>query len=110
MYGTYSITYSDSLTLSLRIFGIFRDFGIGFGGRDLGARYWYEPGASRNTWSGFFSVLVTAAFAYSGSEVVGLTAAEQEDPRRDMPRAIKQVFVRIGLVSTLNDFDRTSLI
>lgn len=86
----------------VRIFGILRDVGLGFQGQSVGTSYWYQPGAASNGWYGFCSVLVTAAFAYSGSEVVGLTAAEQEDPKRDMPRSIKKVFWRIGLVSIFN--------
>jgi amino acid transporter len=74
--------------------------GLGFGGRAIGTKYWYDPGAFNNGWWGFCSVLITAAFAYSGSELVGMTAAEQRRPERDMPKAIKQVFWRIGLVST----------
>ena len=85
-----------------RIFGILRDVGLGFHGQAIGTLYWYEPGAAHNGWYGFCAVLIIAAFAYSGSEVVGLTAAEQEDPKRDMPRAIKKVFWRIGLVRTLD--------
>lgn len=80
------------------MFGILRDLGLGFHGKALGVKYWYDPGAAKNGWVGFCSVLVTAAFAYSGSEMVGLTAEEQENPKRDMPRAIKQVFFRIGIV------------
>ncbi|KIN00623.1 hypothetical protein OIDMADRAFT_42478 [Oidiodendron maius Zn] len=79
------------------IFGILRDVGLGFHGQAIGTVYWYKPGATNNGWYGFCAVLIIAAFAYSGSEVVGLTAAEQEDPKRDMPRAIKKVFWRIGL-------------
>jgi amino acid transporter len=77
-----------------------RDAGLGFDGHAIGASNWYQPGAENNGWYGFCSVLIIAAFAYSGSEVVGLTAAEQENPKRDMPRAIKKVFWRIGLVSS----------
>jgi len=72
--------------------------GLGFDGKAIGTSNWYNPGAAHNGWYGFCSVLIIAAFAYSGSEVVGLTAAEQEDPKRDMPRAIRKVFWRVGLV------------
>jgi amino acid permease len=43
------------------------------------------------------SVFVTAAFAFSGTEVVGLAAAESENPAKALPGAIKQVFWRITL-------------
>ncbi|KAE8446456.1 hypothetical protein EG329_011919 [Mollisiaceae sp. DMI_Dod_QoI] len=79
------------------LFGVLLDVGLGFGGNSTGVRNWYSPGAAHNGWYGFCSVVVTAAFAYSGSEMVGLTAAEQENPKRDLPKAIKKVFWRIGL-------------
>lgn len=87
------------LTISHRILGVLLDVGLGFRGESIGVRLWYEPGAVNNGWWGFCSVMVTAAFAYSGSEMVGLTAAEQTNPRRDMPKAIRKVFLRIGIVS-----------
>lgn len=45
---------------------------------------------------GFCSVFVTAAFAYSGTELVGLAAAETDNPRKTLPRATKQVFWRVA--------------
>jgi len=40
---------------------------------------------------------VTAAFAFAGTELVGLAAAETSNPRKSLPTAIKQVFWRITL-------------
>jgi len=62
-----------------------------------GARYWYDPGAFKNGFKGFCSVFVTAAFAFSGTELVGLAAAETKNPLKSLPGAIKQVFWRITL-------------
>ncbi|KAI0876114.1 amino acid permease/ SLC12A domain-containing protein [Hypoxylon argillaceum] len=62
-----------------------------------GARLWYEPGAFANGFKGFCSVFVTAAFAFSGTELVGLAAAEATNPTKSLPSAIKQVFWRITL-------------
>jgi amino acid transporter len=62
-----------------------------------GARLWYDPGAFRNGFKGVCSVFVTAAFAFSGTELVGLAAAESENPAKALPGAIKQVFWRITL-------------
>ncbi len=42
-------------------------------------------------------MLVTAAFAFAGTELVGLAAAETQNPRKSLPTAIKQVFWRISL-------------
>ncbi|CAG8394371.1 unnamed protein product [Penicillium salamii] len=62
----------------------------------IGFQYWKDPGAFRNGFSGFCSVFVTAAFPYGGTEFVGLAAAEALNPRKELPRAAKQVFWRIG--------------
>ena len=63
----------------------------------LGARSWYEPGAFNNGFKGLCSVFITAAFSFSGTELVGLAAAETKNPRIELPKAIKQVFWRILL-------------
>ncbi|MCJ1287249.1 hypothetical protein MMC26_006597, partial [Xylographa opegraphella] len=62
----------------------------------IGAKYWYDPGAFQNGFQGFCSTFVTAAFAFGGTELVGLAAAEAADPRKTLPRATKQVFWRIS--------------
>ncbi|KAG0649076.1 Amino-acid permease inda1 [Hyphodiscus hymeniophilus] len=62
-----------------------------------GARLWYDPGGFKNGFKGVCSVFVTAAFAFSGTELVGLAAAESENPAKALPGAIKQVFWRITL-------------
>ena len=61
----------------------------------IGAHYWHDPGAFRNGFKGFCSVFVNAAFAFGGTELVGLAAAEAADPRKSLPKATKQVFWRI---------------
>ena len=40
---------------------------------------------------------MTAAFAFAGTELVGLAAAETANPRKTLPTATKQVFWRISL-------------
>ncbi|PSR76033.1 amino acid permease-domain-containing protein [Coniella lustricola] len=69
-----------------------------------GARLWYDPGAFRYGFRGFCSVFVTAAFAFSGTELVGLAAAEAKNPVKSLPGAIKQVFWRITLFYILGLF------
>ena len=63
----------------------------------IGAHYWHEPGAFNHGFKGLCSVFVTAAFSFSGTELVGLAAAETENPRLALPTAVKQVFWRIAL-------------
>lgn len=69
-----------------------------------GAKLWYDPGAFANGFRGFCSVFVTAAFSFSGTELVGLAAAEAKNPLKSLPGAIKQVFWRITLFYVLGLF------
>ncbi|AGO13470.1 AaceriACL135Wp [[Ashbya] aceris (nom. inval.)] len=74
----------------------------------LGFRYWQNPGAFKEYQKGdthiegglgkfvaFLSVFVYALFAYLGTELCGIVAAECRDPRRNVPRAIKLTLYRI---------------
>ncbi|EHK49927.1 hypothetical protein TRIATDRAFT_83082 [Trichoderma atroviride IMI 206040] len=63
----------------------------------IGGKYWHDPGAFHNGFKGLCSVFVTAAFAFTGTELIGLAAAETANPRKSLPSAIKQVFWRISL-------------
>lgn len=63
----------------------------------IGGKYWQTPGAFNNGFKGFCSVFVTASFAFAGTELVGLAAAEAANPRKTIPKATKQVFWRISL-------------
>merc|ERR1711939_472201 len=66
-------------------------------GSYMGFRLWHHPGAFHNGFKGLCSTFVTAAFAFAGTELVGLAAAETENPRKTLPTAIKQVFWRITI-------------
>ncbi|TPX11217.1 uncharacterized protein E0L32_001035 [Thyridium curvatum] len=63
----------------------------------IGGKYWHDPGPFQNGFKGMCSVFVTAAFAFTGTELIGLAAAETANPRKSLPTAIKQVFWRITL-------------
>ncbi|KAI9874341.1 MAG: glyceraldehyde-3-phosphate dehydrogenase 1 [Pleopsidium flavum] len=79
------------------ILGIILNCGGGPRGGYIGGRYWHDPGAFHNGFKGLCSVFVTAAFAFAGTELVGLAAAETANPRKSLPTAVKQVFWRITL-------------
>lgn len=79
------------------ILGIIINCGGGPEGGYIGASFWYNPGAFHNGFKGLCSVFVNAAFAFSGTELVGLAAAETANPRKSLPTAVKQVFWRIAL-------------
>mgnify|MGYP002477073333 FL=1 len=75
----------------------------GVRGSYIGGKYWHHPyGAfvGDNAGARFkstMSVFASSAFAFSGAELVGLAAAETENPRKALPKAAKQVFWRIAL-------------
>ena len=68
-----------------------------------GFRYWNNPGAfntyledgASGRFLAFWSTMVTAVFAYLGTELVGVTVGEAQNPRKVVPRAIKLTFYRI---------------
>lgn len=64
-------------------------------GQYRGAHTWHDPGAFTNGFKGFASIFVTAAFSFAGTELVGLAAAETGNPRKEIPRASKQILYRI---------------
>lgn len=79
------------------ILGIVLDCGGGPQGGYIGGKYYNSPGAFHHGFKGLCSVFVTAAFAFAGTELVGLAAAETANPRKSLPTAVKQVFWRISL-------------
>jgi amino acid transporter len=79
------------------ILGIVLTVGGGPNHEYLGGKYWRKPGPFSNGFKGVCSVFVTAAFAFGGTELVGLAAAETANPRKTIPGATKQVFWRITI-------------
>ncbi|KAM0332331.1 hypothetical protein ACHAQA_002608 [Verticillium albo-atrum] len=69
----------------------------------VGFGYWNNPGAfaeylytgGLGRFLGFWACIVQACFAYTGTEVVGAAFGETPNPRRNIPRAIKQTLWRI---------------
>ncbi|KAK9453437.1 amino acid permease-domain-containing protein [Dipodascopsis uninucleata] len=99
-YGEAEFIFSlvkISAVVGFIILGIVLTCGGGPTGHFYGAQYWHDPGAFHNGFKGLCAVFVTAAFAFSGTELVGLAAAETSNPRKTLPSAIKQVFWRITI-------------
>ena len=61
----------------------------------IGGRYWHDPGALAHGFKGITAVFCYAAFSYGGIETLFLTAAEQENPAKSIPRDCKKVLYRI---------------
>jgi yeast amino acid transporter len=86
------------------ILGIVLDLGGGPTHDRIGFRYWMDsfnqlngiPGAT-GRFLAFWATFINAAFSYLGIEIVALAAAEAENPRRNVPRAVRRVFYRILL-------------
>ncbi|VVT56376.1 uncharacterized protein SAPINGB_P005020 [Magnusiomyces paraingens] len=79
------------------ILGIILNCGGGPTGGYIGGLYWHDPGSFNHGFKGLCAVFVTGAFSFTGTELVGLAAAETANPRKTLPSAIKQVFWRITL-------------
>lgn len=99
-YGEAEFVFSIIKVLAVCgfiILGIVLVCGGGPVGGYIGGRYWHNPGAFNHGFKGLCGVFVNAAFAFNGTELVGLAAAESQNPRKDLPSATKQVFWRITL-------------
>lgn len=53
---------------------------------------------------GFFSVLIYASFTYAGVEMVAAAAGEAENPRRNVPKAVRRTIWRILAFYVLGSF------
>jgi amino acid transporter len=81
-------------------------------GPATGFKYYKNPGAFRpyiasgdaGKFYGFWSSLVNAVFAYLGTELIGVTVGEAQNPRKTIPRAIKLTFYRILFFYCLSVF------
>ena len=55
----------------------------------------YIASGSEGRFLWLFSTLVNAAFSYGGVETVAVAAGEAENPRHNIPKAVRRVFWRI---------------
>lgn len=55
----------------------------------------YKNGWFPNGWYGIFTTMLTVNFAFSGTELIGITAGEAEDPQKAIPEAIKTTLWRL---------------
>ena len=94
--------------VGLLIMALCLDLGAGPKGFRYGFYYWQNPGAMKGYYLdedddrkdlgrflGLFSTLVNAAFSYGGVEMVAVAAGEAENPRKNIPKAVRRVFWRI---------------
>jgi lysine-specific permease len=83
------------------VLGVLMIIGV-LGGNSPGFTNWTEGDAPfAGGWLSIVSVFMIAGFSFQGTEMVAVAAGESENPRRDMPRAIRTIFWRILLFYVL---------
>ena len=70
----------------------------------VGAHYWHQPGAFKNSFKGFCNSFAFTALAYGGTEIIGVTVGESSHPRRHLPKAAKYVVYRVLIFFILSLF------
>lgn len=99
-YGESEFWFSLVKVITIIVFiavGLLTIFGI-LGGKYIGFKNFTIGNAPIS--GGFLSVLsifFIAGFSFQGTELVGIAAGESENPERNVPKAIRQVFWRILL-------------
>ncbi|KAF8516066.1 amino acid permease-domain-containing protein [Gautieria morchelliformis] len=109
VYGEYefiSASIKVIAIIGLIILGIVLDLGGGPNHNRLGFRYWKNPGpfvqlnnmaGAKGQFLGWWAVMTRAAFSFVGTEIVAIAAGEAKNPRKNLPKAIKRVYIRILL-------------
>ena len=69
---------------------------FGLGGEATGfSNLWAHGGFFPHGISGLLLSLVVVMFSFGGTELIGITAGEADDPKKSIPQAIRQVMWRI---------------
>ncbi|KAG6005296.1 hypothetical protein E4U21_000271 [Claviceps maximensis] len=108
VFGAIKITTIVGLILLMFLISV----GASPTGEVIGFRYWLNPGpmntylkeGNLGRFLAFWKVFIQATFSYGGSEMVVVAAGEIEDPRRNVPKAIRRVFWRIAIFYVLSIF------
>ena len=75
---------------------------LGISGKAPGFTNWHIGDAPfHGGWLAIMSVFMFAGFSFQGTELIGVAAGESKDPKKDLPKAMKQVFWRILLFYVL---------
>ncbi|KAF8601762.1 amino acid permease [Ceratobasidium sp. AG-I] len=109
VYGECEFIFASIKVITITgliILGIVLDLGGGPNHDRLGFRYWKNPGpfvqyagigGAKGQFLGWWSVMTQAAFSFIGTEIVAIAAGEAKNPRRNLPKAIRRVYIRILL-------------
>ncbi|CAE6378040.1 unnamed protein product [Rhizoctonia solani] len=109
VYGECEFIFASIKVITITgliILGIVLDLGGGPNHDRIGFRYWKNPGpfvqfagiaGAKGQFLGWWSVMTQAAFSFIGTEIVAIAAGEAKNPRRNLPKAIRRVYIRILL-------------
>ncbi|KAF5377694.1 hypothetical protein D9615_005238 [Tricholomella constricta] len=109
VYGEAEFIFASIKVITivgLIILGIVLDLGGGPNHDRIGFRYWKHPGpfvqfagitGSKGRFLAWWAVMTQAAFSFIGTEIVAIAAGEAKNPRRNLPKAIKRIYIRIVL-------------
>ncbi|WP_088459592.1 amino acid permease [Acinetobacter soli] len=81
--------------ISMIVFGLYLLFTADSSSTASFSNLWTHGGFFPNGFEGLFYMLAFLMFAFGGIELIGMAAAEAENPQKTIPKAINQVVFRI---------------
>ncbi len=119
----YCLSFLKILILLIIIFLLILFInGVGSNHNYIGFKYWKNPGGFKDyqyttrtdkliiiegplgKFTSFCAVFINTLFSYLGTELVGVTAGETENPRKSLPRAVRLTFFRITIIYCISIF------
>ncbi|KAJ3565910.1 hypothetical protein NP233_g7342 [Leucocoprinus birnbaumii] len=116
VYGEFEFYFAllkIILIIGFIIAGLITDLTVFPGFGRVGFHYWKDPyplfreyiavGVT-GRFLGFWSTMISAAFAYGNVQVVAIAGAETRHPRQSIPKALKRTFFRVIFFYVLSIF------
>lgn len=102
MFGEFEFWFAGIKVVTVICLVLFGLYILGFGNNHQQSvsnvsNLWQNGGFFANGLQGFLFSFVVVVFSFGGTELVGITAAEAENPRKTIPMAINGIIVRILL-------------
>lgn len=102
MFGEFEFWFAGIKVVTVICLVLFGVYILGFGNNHQQSvsnvsNLWQNGGFFANGLKGFLFSFVVVVFSFGGTELVGITAAEAENPRKTIPMAINGIIVRILL-------------
>ncbi|KAI9352316.1 amino acid permease [Zopfochytrium polystomum] len=115
VYGEFEFWFASIKIIAITVLiitGIIITCGGGPNHEAIGFKYWSNPGPfaeyiATGTWGqflGFWAVLIQATFSFIGTEIVAVAAGETKNPRKNVAKAISNVYIRICFFYILGVF------